>query len=119
MTTFLADENVPKEVIEAIRLSGMDVSWIKEIYPGANDDAVLDLANSEGRVLVTFDKDFGEMAFRRGKATVPGILLLRPRLRGPDYLARFVAAVLEQPIAWEGQFSVAREGQVRVVPIPD
>ncbi len=119
MTRFLADENVPLVVIGAFRLWGTDVSWVKEISPGIDDDAVLGLAHSEGRVLVTFDKDFGEMAFRLGKATVAGVLLLRPRLRGPEDLARFVAAVLAQPITWEGHFCVAREGRVRVVPMPE
>jgi hypothetical protein len=69
--------------------------------------------------LITFDKDFGEMAFLRGKASVHGVLLLRPRLRGPEYLARFVTAVLAQPVTWEGHFCVAREGRMRVVPMPE
>lgn len=119
MTRFLADENVPPEVIDLVRQSGKDVTWIKEICPGADDDTVLELAHSEGRVLITFDKDFGEMAFLRGKTSVAGVLLLRPRLRGPEYLAGFVAAVLSQPIGWEGHFCVAREGRVRAVPMPE
>jgi len=49
--------------------------------------------------LVTFDKDFGEMAFRQGKTATAGVILLRPRLRSPDYLARFTATVLGQAIA--------------------
>jgi hypothetical protein len=68
---------------------------------------------SERRVLVTFDKDFGEMAFRHGKAATCGVIMLRPRLRAPDYLARFMAAVLAQAITWEGNLSVAREGKLR------
>jgi hypothetical protein len=119
MAKFLANENVPPEVIEAVRQSGLEITWIKDISPGMDDDSVLELAYSEGRVLVTFDKDFGEMAFHRGKTSVHGVLLLRPRLRGPDYLARFVEAVLAQPITWEGHFCVAREGRIRVVPMPE
>ncbi len=119
MTKFLADENVPLEAIQAVRRIGLDITWIKDICPGADDDSVLGLAYAEDRVLITFDKDFGEMAFLRGKTLVLGVILLRPRLRGPDYLARFVAAVLSQPITWEGHFCVAREGRMRVVPMPE
>jgi hypothetical protein len=70
-------------------------------------------------VLAIFDKDFGEMAFRQGKTATCGVVLFLPRLRTPDYLARFLVAVLEQAVAWEGNFSVAQEGKLRVVPLPD
>ena len=69
-------------------------------------------------MLVTFDKDFGEMAFRQGQRATSGVILLRPRLRSPDYLARFPVALLGQAIVWEGHFCVAQEGKVRVVPLP-
>ena len=119
MSKFLADENVPGDAVEAARNAGHDLAWIKELSPGAGDDAVLAISLADSRVLVTFDKDFGEMAFRQGKTATCGVVLLRPRLRSPDYLARFMVAVLGQDITWEGNFSVAREGKLRVVPLPD
>jgi predicted nuclease of predicted toxin-antitoxin system len=119
MPKFLADENVPGVAVEAARQAGHDLVWIKEVSPGADDDMVLASALADRRVLVTFDKDFGEMAFRRGKLATCGVVLLRPRLRSPDYLARFVAAVLGQSVTWEGFFSVAQEGKLRVVPLPN
>jgi predicted nuclease of predicted toxin-antitoxin system len=118
MTKFLANENVPAEVVEAARNAGHDLVWVHESLAGADDDTVLALSLSEGRVLVTFDKDFGEMAFRQGENATSGVVLLRPRLRSPDYLARFLTAVLAQPIVWEGHFCVAQEGKVRVIPLP-
>ncbi len=119
MSRFLADENVPGDAVEAARKAGLDVAWIKELSPSADDDAVLAKSLSDGRVLVTFDKDFGEMAFRQGKTATCGVVLLRPRLRSPDYLARFTVAVLGQAVTWEGNFSVAREGKLRMVQLPD
>lgn len=115
---FLANENVPGEVVEAVRQAGHDVAWIGELSPGVDDGAVLAAALADGRVLVTFDKDFGDMAFRQGKTATRGVLLLRPRLRSPSYLAEFLLAVLGQAITWEGSFSVAQEGKLRVVPLP-
>ncbi|MEX0714533.1 MAG: DUF5615 family PIN-like protein [Pirellulales bacterium] len=119
MSKFLANENVPTEAVELARENGLDVIWIKEIVPGADDDAVLAISLAEGRVLVTFDKDFGEMTFRQGKRATSGVILLRPRLRNADYIAQFMLAVLTQHSVWEGNFCVAREGQMRLIPLPD
>jgi hypothetical protein len=70
------------------------------------------------RVLVTFDKAFGELAFRKGKTATSGVILLRPRVRSSDSLARFTVAVLGQAVAWEVHFCVAQEGKPRVVALP-
>lgn len=118
MAKFLGNENVPGEAVLAARQAGHDLTWICELSPGADDDAVLALSLAESRVLVTFDKDFGEMAFRQGKSASCGVILLRPRLRQPDYVARFTVAVLAQQVDWGGHFSVAQEGRLRVVPLP-
>lgn len=77
MSIYLANENVPGEVTAGVRQAGHDLAWISEISPGATDEAVLALALAEKRVLITFDKDFGELAFRRGLRATPGVLLLR------------------------------------------
>ncbi len=114
MAKFLANENVPAEAVAAARLAGLDVAWIAEIAPRALDEVVLARSLSEGRVLVTFDKDFGTLAFHLGKTASCGVILLRPRLRSPGHLARFLVAVLTGPTAWEGCFSVAQEGELRV-----
>jgi hypothetical protein len=114
---FLANENVPLEAIEAARHAGIDLAWIHELAAGAIDDAVLAMSVAELRVLVTFDKDFGELAFRKGRNTSCGVILLWPKLRSPSYLGEFVVAVLGEQIGWEGHFSVAKEGRIRVVPL--
>jgi len=118
MSKFLANENVPADAVAAAHQAGHDVTWVKDVSPGADDDSVLARSVAEHRVLIMFDKDFGEMTFRRGKTASCGIILMRPRLRSPQYLARFVVEVLAQSMVWEAHFSVAREGRLRVVPLP-
>jgi predicted nuclease of predicted toxin-antitoxin system len=118
MSKFLANENVPTEAVELTRLNGLDLAWVREIAQGAEDDTVLALSLTEGRVLVTFDKDFGDLAFHQGKQATCGIVLLWPRVRNPDYVAQFMLAVLTHPVTWEGHFSVARERRMRVLPLP-
>jgi predicted nuclease of predicted toxin-antitoxin system len=59
---FLANENFPGAAIEALRAAGNDVAWIRVDAPGSSDPEVLARAAREERVLLTFDKDFGELA---------------------------------------------------------
>jgi len=52
--TFLADENLPRLAVEALRQAGLDVLWIAEESPGISDDDVLALSVSTSRILLTF-----------------------------------------------------------------
>ena len=56
---FLADESCAAPVVRALREAGHDVVAIAQIAPGASDEQVLEMAMSEGRVLITEDRDFG------------------------------------------------------------
>ncbi len=115
---FLANENVPGDAVQAARQEGIDLAWVKEIAAGADDDTVLAMSVAENRVLVTFDKDFGEIAFRQGRDATCGIILLRPRLHSATFLARFLMSVLSQQIDWTNHFAVAQESSIRVIPLP-
>ncbi|MGJ0451676.1 MAG: DUF5615 family PIN-like protein [Methylocystis sp.] len=75
---FLADENFPAEAVFALRRAGHDVVWICETASGASDEAVLAMATGDRRILLTFDKDFGEMAWRSDFARSCGIILFSP-----------------------------------------
>jgi len=118
MVRLLANENVPSTTVDALRHAGHDVAWIAATAPGADDRTVLATSVVEARVLLTFDKDFGELVYRLGQDSSSGVILLRPKLTSPDYLARFALDVLSQPVEWQGHFSVAQEGHLRVLPLP-
>jgi predicted nuclease of predicted toxin-antitoxin system len=60
----LAGENFPADAMAALREHGHDIVWIRTDAPGSSDWQVLPRAETEDRVLITFDKDFGELAFR-------------------------------------------------------
>jgi predicted nuclease of predicted toxin-antitoxin system len=115
---FLAKENTPREAVQAVRAAGHDVAGGVEVAPGAGDETVLASALHEHRVLLTLDKDFGELVFRRGRDASCGVILLRPRTRSPEVVSDFFVKVLSQPIEWVGCFTVAREGSIRVRPLP-
>lgn len=72
---FLADENVSRLVIERRRGDGHEVASIVEMNSGAPDKTVLKTADVEGRILITEDRDFGELVVRQ-RMSVRGVLLL-------------------------------------------
>ena len=73
----LADENIPGDTIRALRAAGHDVFAAAESGPGSADAILLARAAAEGRVVLTFDRDFGELVVREGAPGVPGVVLLR------------------------------------------
>lgn len=72
-----ADENIPEDAVARLRQGGHDVLWIREASPGSPDTAILTRAFAGGRLLISFDKDFGELVFRRGSQSSHGIRPLR------------------------------------------
>jgi predicted nuclease of predicted toxin-antitoxin system len=115
---FLANENFPLDAVEAIRKLGHNVAWIRAESPGAQDPEVLQRAVSEGRTLLTFDKDFGELAFRFGLPASCGIVLFRLQARSSEALAALVVQALQSRNDWAGQFSVVEPARIRMRPLP-
>jgi predicted nuclease of predicted toxin-antitoxin system len=73
---FVADENIDKPIIEALRNLKLDVLSISELIPGCSDSEVLRFTNKKNSFLITSDKDFGEIIFRQ-KKIIKGVILLR------------------------------------------
>ena len=81
MLKFLADVNIEKPIVSYLSKNGYDVLWIPDFNRRMSDDELLALANSERRVLITNDKDFGEIVFLQ-KRVSKGIILFR--VKGQD-----------------------------------
>ncbi len=73
----LADENFLGPAVRALREEGFDVIWILEDLPGAIEEEVLNQSVIQGRTLLTFDEDFGYLAFHKGFAADFGIILIQ------------------------------------------
>ena len=73
---FLANVNVEKPLIDFLNEKGFDVKWVTNIDKRMPDDRVCEIANSEQRIIITNDKDFGEIVFYQKKIAY-GIILLR------------------------------------------
>jgi predicted nuclease of predicted toxin-antitoxin system len=115
---WLVNENVSGTVIRTLRDRGHDVLAVKESLRGSGDPHILALAQAEQRVLVTHDKDFGELAFRFGLPASSGVVLFR--LSGPDPESdnRRVLEVLESSVDWKDHFAVVTDDRVRIRPLP-
>ncbi|ARN83080.1 DUF5615 family PIN-like protein [Methylocystis bryophila] len=111
---FLADENFPGLAVAALRSAGHDVLWICEASPGSSDQQVLQTASEERRILLTFDKDFGESAFRVGVSMSSGIILFRLPTPPASRVGSMLASRIAERRDWEGHFSVVESGRVRM-----
>ena len=114
----LANENFPGDAIAALRQRGHDVAWIRTDAPGSSDRQVLARAETEDRVLITFDKDFGELAFRAKLPASTGIILFRISAPSSARVARVAAAALESRTDWAGHFAVIEDTRIRMTPLP-
>ena len=110
----LANENIPQYVVDILREKGYDVTWIHIDAPGSSDEEALARARTEKRILITFDKDFGELVFRSRRPGNPGVILLRIPMISSEYVARLVVEILTSRTDWEGHFSGVEEDRVRM-----
>jgi predicted nuclease of predicted toxin-antitoxin system len=110
---WLADECVAAPLVAFLRLGDHDVLYVAESAVGLSDADVISLALRERRLLLTEDKDFGDLVFRRER-TVPGVVLMRI---GPEKLelktVRLAAAIERYGEELFGHYVVIEEGRFR------
>jgi predicted nuclease of predicted toxin-antitoxin system len=111
---FLADESCDFAVVRALRGAGHDVTAIAEINPAAKDEAVLALAGSEDRVLLTEDKDFGLLAYSNRQQTA-GVVLVRFPADARKQLGQAVVKIVaEAGDRLRSAFVVIEPGRARI-----
>ena len=115
---FLADESCDFRVVRILRAAGYDVQSIVETSPRLEDDAVSDRALRERRILITEDKDFGQMVFAGGRQVLGVIFLRYPsnaRERIGQDIVHFIKRRGQHLI---GRFVVVQPGRIRITQIP-
>nr|WP_261360669.1 DUF5615 family PIN-like protein [Aeoliella straminimaris] len=110
----LANENIASSVIAELRQLGHDVLWAKESLQGEPDSVLLARAQAETRILLTHDKDFGELAFREGCPAECGIILIRLCGEDPQSDKGRVIEVLTSREDSVGHFSVVESERIRM-----
>ena len=115
---------MPLPSVYALRTAGHDVHAVagpEEEFPlpGLPDGEVLTLAASLHRVLLTFDRDFGELVFRAGMSGSPGIVYFRFSPATPTEPAEVLLTLLARPgLVLEGYFTVVDRVHVRQRRLP-
>ena len=110
----LADESVDFPIVERLRELGHDVLFVAEISPGIPDTHVLHMAVEEDALLLTADKDFGELVFRQ-RRLMKGVILIRLAGLSPQQKAEIVSqAMALYGNKMVGKFSVVGRSGVRI-----
>lgn len=111
---FLADENIPLILIKQLQEKGWNIKSVGAEHAGIEDEEVLNLANQEDRILLTFDSDFGELIFRKGKEIKTGIIYFRlDQFMPEDPGALLLTLLAENKIDFLGKISVVTKETVR------
>jgi predicted nuclease of predicted toxin-antitoxin system len=115
---FLADESCDFGVVRVLRASGFDVAAVGEISPRATDEAVIALAVREARVLLTEDKDFGQLVYASAQPS-PGVILIRYPGRARRDLFRAIGEVARRDeTQLRSSFIVLQPGRIRFGRVP-
>lgn len=115
----VVDESVDRRIVDALRRDGHNVLYVSEFAPSIVDQEVLDLANRNDALLVTEDKDFGELVFRNGQIHT-GVVLIRLGGLSAQAKARNILTIFaNQGTELLNAFSVISPGRVRVRQHPD
>ena len=111
---FLVDVGVSKKVEQWLKENGYDVKAVRDINPKAGDSEILHIAIAEGRMVITMDKDFGELVYNSGKKH-SGVLLLRLEDANGEQKVEIVKKVLcEYADKIETKFCVFQDGRLRI-----
>ena len=110
----LADESVDRPIVDRLRADNHSVLYVAELAPGISDDDVLQRANRSGALLVTADRDFGELVFRLRRIH-GGVVLIRLAGLSPEAKANAVSrALADRGNELLYAFSVISPGSVRI-----
>jgi predicted nuclease of predicted toxin-antitoxin system len=114
----LANENVPRLLVTALRGAGARVEYVAESMPAASDRAVIAHAAAQGLWLLTFDRDYGELVFARAVAAPPSIVFVRQQPRKAEEFAVDVLALMDRPDFAQGHLVVMAERRMRRRALP-
>jgi predicted nuclease of predicted toxin-antitoxin system len=110
----LADESVEQQIVDRLRQDGHAVLYVAEMEPSIGDDIVLQRANQHRALLVTEDKDFGELVYRQGLIHLGVVLVRLAGLTAATKAYMVAQAITLHGTEMPGSFSVISPGTVRI-----
>ncbi len=111
---FLANENFPNPSVKILREHGYDVNYILESNRSVSDEKVIEIALTEKRIILTFDKDYGEIIFRHKIVSPPAVIFFRYKGESPVSAGEnLLKLVNENRFELENLFTVVSKDNVR------
>jgi predicted nuclease of predicted toxin-antitoxin system len=111
---FLANENFPKPSITLLRNAAIKVGSIQEDFPGISDEEVLQIAITNNQIILTFDKDYGEIIFRNKLSNPPAVIFFREKGANPFFAGQTLLSLLQtNEIKFENTFTVIERENIR------
>ena len=111
---FLANENFPKPSTNLLREKGFHVVSIQEKSAGVSDEAVLKEAIDQDLIILTFDRDYGELIFRYAQPNPPGVIYFRNKGSDPLFAGQLMLRLLEEnQLSFQKAFTVIEEKNIR------
>jgi predicted nuclease of predicted toxin-antitoxin system len=112
--TFLANENFPKASILILREKAITVISVTDEMKGAKDTSVLQRANKENAIILTFDRDYGELIYKNKLISVAGVVCYRLEDDLPHEAAEILLDLLDNPdIKLFGFYTVVERDKIR------
>ena len=114
----LANENFPLKSIIFLRNAGYDIVSITEKSPGIQDEQVLQRAVNEQRIILTFDRDYGELIYKKKLPKPAGIIYFRFVPLAPEEPAEYLFDLFTiSDVRWSGKFTTLERGRMRQRPL--
>jgi predicted nuclease of predicted toxin-antitoxin system len=115
----LANENFPLASVKMLRQLGHEITSILEDSPGIEGIEVLARAVDEQRIILTFDRDYGELIYRLRLPSPKGVIYLRFRPHTPEEPALLILDLFKiEELQFEEKFTVVERDQIRQRPLP-
>ena len=116
---FLADVNVEKPLVDYLSKQGYDIKWIPDYNCEMLDEDVLKLANGEKRILITNDKDFGDLIFLQKKLNVGTILFRVKGQKSQEKIKLMKKLLMGYRDKLLNHYIVITKAKIRIIPLGD
>jgi predicted nuclease of predicted toxin-antitoxin system len=114
MPRFLIDESCGKKLYIFLKENKIDVLFVGDLFHGIEDKFILEFAEKEDRILITDDKDFGELIFRLGKPTA-GVIFLRLKNNFVENRQKYIIEIIKKfNKNLKNHFIIVTESKVRI-----